>query len=225
MTDTGRTTGSLAGKLMLSTALILASGTYAWRMAALQDIPAAAGPATPKRLAMAQPGPAAQSDAQPMLVPETKPDPVVAEPRANDAAPATPAEPQVPAPEAPAAAAPPPAGIEERPEILASNAPSPAPQKSARYADGDYTGQPADAVWGLIQVKVSIRGGAIARVDCIDYPDHRRRSIQINEWALPLLEQEVIAAQSAAIDIVTQATTTSVGYRQTLASALAQAAP
>ena len=38
-----------------------------------------------------------------------------------------------------------------------------------------------------------------------------------------MLAREVIQAQSAAVDIVSQATTTSVGYQQSLAAALAQA--
>jgi uncharacterized protein with FMN-binding domain len=38
-----------------------------------------------------------------------------------------------------------------------------------------------------------------------------------------MLEREVIQAQSADVDIVSQATTTSVGYLQSLAGALAQA--
>ena len=63
----------------------------------------------------------------------------------------------------------------------------------------------------------------ISEIEPIDYPQHRRRSIQINEWALPILEREVIQAQSADVDFVSQATTTSVGYLHSLAAALAQA--
>ncbi len=233
MSANGKPSGSLAGKLMLSGALILASGAYAWRQGGAQEAPAAAQQPPAQKLAVL---PASEPQAQGQPVPEPQAASTAPAPASpgKDEMPAAETEPPAAAPQAVLPAPPqavsgdapaPPAEPQDRP-VLASNAP-PAPpvQKAGRYADGDYTGRPADAVWGLIQVKVSIRGGAITHVECIDYPNHRRRSIQINDWALPMLEQEVIAAQSADVDIVTQATTTSVGYRQTLASALAQAQP
>ena len=103
--------------------------------------------------------------------------------------------------------------------------PAPAPQSSGRSANGDVTGPSTDTPWGTVQVVARVQNGAIAAIEPIDYPQHRRRSVQINEWALPVLEREVIQAQSANVDIVSQATTTSVGYLQSLAGALAQLAP
>jgi uncharacterized protein with FMN-binding domain len=119
------------------------------------------------------------------------------------------------------------------PVALASSAPSepappPAPpqappQPSGRYANGDFTGPSTDTPWGTVQVMARIQNGAISEIEPIDYPQHRRRSIQINEWALPILEREAIQAQSADVDFVSQATTTSVAYLRSLAAALAQA--
>jgi uncharacterized protein with FMN-binding domain len=107
------------------------------------------------------------------------------------------------------------------PEPVAS--PAPPQQPSGRYANGDFTGPSTDTNWGTVQVVAHIQNGAVIDVEPIDYPQHRRRSIQINEWALPTLAREAIQAQSADVDIVSQATTTSVGYLQSLAGALAQA--
>ncbi|MBV9548609.1 MAG: FMN-binding protein [Alphaproteobacteria bacterium] len=236
MSQNGKPPGRLAGKLMLSGALILASGAYAWHEA--QNAPAAASAPTapvPKLAVLPPSGPEPQPKAE--SVPEAAEVPAQPVPAAPNGAlvteeKATPTMPQTqPSADAQSPAV---AQTQDRPDVLASNAPPitvppPAPtiaapiQRAGRYADGDYTGRPADAVWGLIQVKVSIRGGVITDVECPDYPNHRRRSIQINDWALPMLAQEVIAAQSAEVDIITQATTTSVGYRESLANALAQA--
>lgn len=44
-----------------------------------------------------------------------------------------------------------------------------------RYRDGEFAGQPADTEWGLVQVKVAVRGGALVDVQYLQYPSHRRR--------------------------------------------------
>jgi uncharacterized protein with FMN-binding domain len=98
-----------------------------------------------------------------------------------------------------------------------------APQHLGSYADGEYTGNSADTVWGLLQVKAIVHDGAITDVQFLQYPSHRRRSAQISSWALPMLTSEAIQAQSAEVDIISQASTTSYGFRQSLSSALTQA--
>ena len=55
------------------------------------------------------------------------------------------------------------------------------------------------------------------------YPDGNARDAQINAYALPVLAQEVVAAQSAQIDHVSGATVTSDGYVASLQSAIDQA--
>ena len=56
----------------------------------------------------------------------------------------------------------------------------------------------------------------------LQYPAATRED-QINAYALPILIQETIDAQSAQIDMVSGATVTSTGYVQSLQSALDQA--
>ncbi|MDP2655730.1 MAG: FMN-binding protein [bacterium] len=91
------------------------------------------------------------------------------------------------------------------------------------YTNGSYTGSAADAYYGTVQVEAIIRSDIIADVQFLQYPSDRSTSRAINGQAMPLLTQEAIAAQSAQVDGVSGATFTSQAFRQSLASALAQA--
>ena len=93
----------------------------------------------------------------------------------------------------------------------------------AVYKDGSYTGAPADAQWGLIQVKAIIQHGKITDVQFLQYPNERNRSVEINSFADPQLTSEAIQAQSANVDIVTGATDSSQAFIQSLSDALSQA--
>jgi uncharacterized protein with FMN-binding domain len=86
------------------------------------------------------------------------------------------------------------------------------------------TGTAADTRFGPVQVKVTLDGAKITKVEAIQYPTHDRRDQEINSYAVPLLNQEAVDAQSAAIDVVSGATFTSQGYTTSLQSALDQAA-
>lgn len=92
-----------------------------------------------------------------------------------------------------------------------------------KYKDGTYTGSAADAFYGNIQVRVSIASGKISKVDFLQYPNDRGHSIEINQYAMPILSQEAITAQSASVDIVSGATDTSQAFIQSLSNALSQA--
>jgi len=95
--------------------------------------------------------------------------------------------------------------------------------RSGLYADGSYTGSPADAYYGMVQVKAIIRNGQIADVQFLQYPNDRDTSRAISAQAMPLLTQEAIQAQSAQVNGVSGATETSGAFVQSLASALALA--
>jgi uncharacterized protein with FMN-binding domain len=97
------------------------------------------------------------------------------------------------------------------------------PQPSAMYKDGVYTGQNANAFFGLVQVKAVIQGGKITDVQFVNYPHDRRTSVFINSQAMPWLTQEAIQAQSAQVDIISGATLTSRAFIQSLQSALNEA--
>ena len=91
------------------------------------------------------------------------------------------------------------------------------------FANGDYTGQCVETDWGHMQVRAIVRMNLLHDVQFVLFPEERRQSMDISAWALPILAEEAIQRQSAAIDIVSQATFTSTGFRTSLASALVQA--
>ena len=91
------------------------------------------------------------------------------------------------------------------------------------YKNGTYTGNVADAQWGVVQVQVVIQNGKIINVQFLQYPNERNRSVEINSYADPILVNEAIQAQSAKVDIVSGATDTSQAFIQSLSNALSQA--
>jgi uncharacterized protein with FMN-binding domain len=92
-----------------------------------------------------------------------------------------------------------------------------------QYKDGTYTGPVSDAIYGQLQVVVTISGGMITNVDLPVYPDSPGHTSQVSASALPQLKQEAIAAQSANVAVVSGATQDSQAFQQSLAAALAQA--
>ncbi len=100
---------------------------------------------------------------------------------------------------------------------------SPSSTSTATDADGTWTGASVDTRFGPVQVQVTIAGGAITDVSAIHLTDHDGKSIQISNRAAPLLRDEVLAAQSADVRIISGATYTSQAYLSSLQSALDQA--
>ena len=92
-----------------------------------------------------------------------------------------------------------------------------------QYNDGSYTGVSADAYYGFVQVQATIQKGVLTDVQFLDYPHTRSTSIQINTRAVPYLRSEALQAQSASVDTVSGASYSSGAFRESLASALAQA--
>jgi uncharacterized protein with FMN-binding domain len=85
------------------------------------------------------------------------------------------------------------------------------------------TGDVVQTRWGPVQVQVTMAGGKVTAVEVVRYPSGNGRDVEINSRALPILVDETLAAQSADIDMVSGATVTSVGYVDSLQSALDQA--
>ena len=85
------------------------------------------------------------------------------------------------------------------------------------------TGDTAQTQWGPVQVQITVAGGKITDITPVQYPNGNGRDQEINSYALPVLAQEALAAQSANIDHVSGATVTSDGYVQSLQSAIDQA--
>lgn len=93
---------------------------------------------------------------------------------------------------------------------------------SGSYKNGTYTGTTVTERYGTVTVTVTVSGGKITDVQAATtvYEQHSQRYVQA---AVPTLRSEVLAAQSADVNMVSGATFTSQAYLTSLQSALDQA--
>jgi len=85
------------------------------------------------------------------------------------------------------------------------------------------TGAVETTMYGPMQVKVTLEGKKITNVAVVQETNDGQESQSIDAFSIPKLTAETLAAQSARIDTVSGATTTSTGYIGSLQSALDQA--
>jgi uncharacterized protein with FMN-binding domain len=90
-------------------------------------------------------------------------------------------------------------------------------------AQRTYTGQDVQYFYGDIQVAATMQGAKILNVSVPQNGALDGRSQMINSYAVPILEQEAVAAQGVNINVVSGATFTSNAFAQSLQSALSQA--
>ena len=100
---------------------------------------------------------------------------------------------------------------------------SPGTSGSSSTETKTYTGSVVQTRWGPVQVQITVQGDKITMATVLQQPNGNQRDAEINGYALPILEQDTLDAQSANIDMVSGATVTSTGYVQSLQSALDQA--
>jgi uncharacterized protein with FMN-binding domain len=240
---------SLAGKLLLSSALVAVSLGYGWWQRQNSERPAIA--MAPMPVAPSRPAPVAPVLTPPVEpqvqapAPKDTPVQLAAAPQAKKMSAATPPQPVAPAaPEAPPQpsvdSAPPPALTQQQAMQmnLPTEGPSPAfplvtgnPEPGAvvavaaglYLADGDYVSDRHGMMWGDLRVRITIHGGAITGVQVLQYPDHRSQSLYLSQMALPILESEVIKSQKAQVDFVSSATDTSYSFQDAIADAIAKA--
>jgi uncharacterized protein with FMN-binding domain len=103
--------------------------------------------------------------------------------------------------------------------------PTPTPKHKPKPVkpSGQFTGDTVDTRWGPVQVVIVVKSGKIVGSDVIQIPHDNPRDQEINQVAVPILNQEVLDRQSPSIDGVSGATVTSDGYRQSLQSAFDRA--
>jgi uncharacterized protein with FMN-binding domain len=109
------------------------------------------------------------------------------------------------------------------PSSGSSSASSSTSSGSSGSSSGTFTGDAVNTRWGVVQVQITVANGRITAAQAVQYPQDNPRDQEINSYALPVLAQEVVKAQSAQIDTVSGATVTSDGYLQSLQSAIDQA--
>jgi len=86
-----------------------------------------------------------------------------------------------------------------------------------------YTGDSIDTQWGPVQVQITVSNGTVTAANAVVYPTNNPRDVEINNYAIPALNQEAVTAGSAQIDMISGATYTSEGYLGSLQSALDKA--
>jgi uncharacterized protein with FMN-binding domain len=106
-----------------------------------------------------------------------------------------------------------------------SATPSPTSSGSTKSSakSGTFTGDTVNTQFGPVQVKITVQAGKLADVTPLQLTTDGGRSVQISNYAAPILRSEVLAAQSANVSSVGGATYTSQGYLSSLQSALDKA--
>lgn len=94
---------------------------------------------------------------------------------------------------------------------------------SAGSATQTYAGAPVASRYGDVQVQITVLGGSVTSATTLQVPNRNPRDVEANARAVPILNREVLDAQSAEIDMVSGATVTSSAYIESLQSALDQA--
>ena len=98
-----------------------------------------------------------------------------------------------------------------------------APMSSAqKNINGKFAGNVVDVGYGNVQVMIVVTSGVITEVKALQAPGGKR-SRPYSEYALPILVQETLQAQSAKIDGVSGASYTSWGWTTSLQAALTKA--
>ena len=99
---------------------------------------------------------------------------------------------------------------------------SPMSGSGGSTATRTITGAVETTMYGPMQVKVTLQGQKITNVAVVQETNDGQESQQIDSFSIPKLTAETLTAQSARIDTVSGATTTSQGYIGSLQSALDQ---
>ena len=93
----------------------------------------------------------------------------------------------------------------------------------SHLVDGDFVSDPDTFEWGTLQLKLTIKGGAITDIQALQMPAHRERSVELSEMAKPILLREAIQNQTATVHLVSSATLTTDSFRRAMTNALAKA--
>ena len=110
------------------------------------------------------------------------------------------------------------------PATKAAAAKSPATASAGAATETrSITGDVENTPYGPMQVKVTLTGQRITAVTVLQETNDGAESQQIDSFSIPKLTSEALTAQSARIDSVSGATSTSTGYIGSLQSALDQA--
>jgi uncharacterized protein with FMN-binding domain len=105
--------------------------------------------------------------------------------------------------------------------------PTPIPTKTAtptptvKSASGTFTGPVVNVNYGNVQVEITVSNGKITGARALQAPSGRND--RYTNYALPLLKQQTLAAQSTSIQGASGASYTTYGWRKSLQGAMAKA--
>jgi uncharacterized protein with FMN-binding domain len=88
---------------------------------------------------------------------------------------------------------------------------------------GTFDGDVVVTRFGVVQVQITVSDGRITSVEALQVPNRDRHDDLINDRAAPILNEQAVERQSAQLDLVSGATLTSMGYMQSLQSAIDKA--
>jgi uncharacterized protein with FMN-binding domain len=100
---------------------------------------------------------------------------------------------------------------------------SPRSSSSGSSATKTATGDAIATQYGNVQLKVTVAGGKITKIEAVQLPGGEPKSSEISSYAAPQLRQSALTRQDGTVDAVSGATFTSNGYQAALQSALDQA--
>ena len=83
---------------------------------------------------------------------------------------------------------------------------------STSSAAKTYAGDAVMTRYGNVQVQITVKGGKITAAEVLQVPWNDRHDQMINSEAVPVYNQETVAAQSAQIDVVSRAPMGDPGY-------------
>ena len=95
------------------------------------------------------------------------------------------------------------------------------PTPTVKSASGTFTGSVVNVNYGYVQVEITVSNGKITDARALQAPSGRND--RYTNYALPILKQQTLAAQSTNIQGATGASYTSYGWRKSLQSAMAKA--
>jgi uncharacterized protein with FMN-binding domain len=129
-----------------------------------------------------------------------------------------------PAASAPAqGGSPAPAGSKSKSTSKTKAATSKASSSGAPSSTRTAVGPQVNYSWGVLSVSVTVAGTKVTKVGIASLDDGGNpRSQSIDQYSIPVLEQQAVAAQSANIQGVSGASYTSAGFKQSLQAALQQ---
>jgi uncharacterized protein with FMN-binding domain len=106
------------------------------------------------------------------------------------------------------------------PSTSSSSSGSSRSSSSSSSTSKTATGSAISTRYGNVQLKVTVSGGKLTKIQAIQLPSSDPKSSQISSYAEPALSQSALTKQSANVDAVSGATYTSDGYKTALQSAL-----